>query len=103
MRTRPAVAADADAIAAIYNEGIADGIATFETRQRTADDVKRWLGGRFPAVVVENQAGTVIAFAATSEYRPRGCYAGIAEFSVYAARAARGQGAGRLAMQRLLE
>lgn len=103
MRARPAVAADADAIAAIYNEGIADGIATFETRQRTAADVKPWLGGRFPAVVVENEAGTVIGFAATSEYRPRDCYAGIAEFSVYAARAARGQGAGRLAMQHLVE
>ena len=103
MRARPAVAADADALAAIYNEGIADGIATFETRQRTADEVKPWLGGRFPAVVVANDAGTVIAFAATSEYRPRDCYAGIAEFSVYAARAARGQGAGRLAMRHLVE
>jgi phosphinothricin acetyltransferase len=103
MRARPAVAADADAIAAIYNEGIADGIATFETRQRTAGEVKQWLGGRFPVVVVENPAGTVIAFAATSEYRPRECYAGIAEFSVYAARAGRGQGAGRLAMRQLIE
>jgi L-amino acid N-acyltransferase YncA len=103
MRARPTAAADADAIAAIYNEGIADGIATFETRPRTADDVTQWLGGRFPAVVVENEAGTVIAFAATSEYRPRECYAGIAEFSVYAARTARGHGAGRLAMQHLIE
>jgi phosphinothricin acetyltransferase len=103
MRARPAAAADADAIAAIYNEGIADGVATFETRQRTADDVQQWLGGRFPAVVVENNTGTVIAFAATSEYRPRECYAGIAEFSVYATRAARGHGAGRLAMQHLME
>ena len=38
----------------------------------------------------------MIAFASTSEYRPRDCYAGIAEFSVYVARAARGRGAGRL-------
>jgi L-amino acid N-acyltransferase YncA len=103
MRARPAGAADADAIAAIYNEGIADGIATFETRPRTADEVKQWLGERFPAVVVENDAGSVIAFAVTSEYRARECYAGIAEFSVYAARAARGHGAGRGAMQHLME
>jgi L-amino acid N-acyltransferase YncA len=53
-------------------------------------------------VVVED-AGQVLAFAATSAYRPRECYEGIAEFSVYVAREARGRGAGRLAMQALLE
>jgi phosphinothricin acetyltransferase len=102
MRARPATPRDAEAIAAIYNEGIADGMATFETRLRTADDVMRW-GGRFPVVAVEDEAGTVIAFASTSEYRPRECYAGIAEFSVYVARAARGRGAGRLAMRALID
>ena len=45
----------------------------------------------------------VIAFASTSEYRPRECYAGIAEFSVYAARSHRGRGAGRLALQTLID
>ena len=103
MRARRATADDAEAIAAIYNDGIADGIATFETRLRTADDVRRWLGGRFPVVAVENNWGEVIAFASTSEYRPRACYAGVAEFSVYAARSARGRGAGRLAMQSLMD
>ena len=37
----------------------------------------------------------MVAFASTSEYRPRECYAGIAEFSVYVAREQRGRGAGR--------
>jgi L-amino acid N-acyltransferase YncA len=100
---RPATVEDAEAIAAIYNEGIADGIATFETRPRTADEVRRWFGGRFPIVVVEDVSGTVVAFASTSEYRPRECYAGIAEFSVYAARARRGRGAGRMAMLALMD
>jgi L-amino acid N-acyltransferase YncA len=103
MRARRATPADAEAIAAIYNEGIEDGIATFETRLRTADDVREWFGDRFPIVAVENDAGELVAFASTSEYRPRECYAGIAEFSVYAARPARGQGAGRLAMQTLMD
>jgi phosphinothricin acetyltransferase len=103
MHARRANPDDAEAIAAIYNEGIADGIATFETRPRTADDVRRWLGGRFPVVAVENNGREVIAFASTSEYRPRECYAGVAEFSVYAARSARGRGAGRLAMQSLMD
>jgi phosphinothricin acetyltransferase len=101
VKTRDAAVADASAIARIYNEGIDDRVATFETRHRTADDVVQWLGGRHPVVVVEDDGGDVIAFAATSTYRPRDCYAGIAEFSVYASRAARGRGAGRLAMKAL--
>lgn len=103
MRARPATRADAEALARIYNEGIADGIATFETGARTADDVRSWVGERFPVVAVEDGAGEVIAFASTSQYRPRACYAGVAEFSVYVARNARGRGAGRLAMQALMD
>jgi phosphinothricin acetyltransferase len=103
MIARRATPDDADAIAAIYNEGIEDGIATFETRPRTTDDVRTWFGSRFPIIVIENSGSEVIAFASTSEYRPRDCYAGIAEFSVYVTRSARGHGAGRLAMQSLIE
>ena len=45
----------------------------------------------------------MVGFAATFEYRPRAAYAGVAEFSVYVARAARGQGLGRIAMEALIE
>ena len=102
MQVRPALPSDAPAIADIYNQGIEEGIATFETRRRTAADVEKWLGGRFPVVVVEEH-GRVIAFAATFEYRPRECYAGIGEFSVYTARGDRGRGAGTLALEALAE
>lgn len=101
MRSRPAVPEDAGAIARIYNQGIEERIATFETRARTAEEVHSWFGGRHPVIVVEER-GEVLAFAATSEYRPRGCYAGVAEFSVYADRGARGRGAGGLAMEALI-
>ena len=56
---------------------------------------------RYPTVVVEDQ-GAVIAWAAASEYRPRECYDGVGEFSVYVAREARGRGAGRIAMETLI-
>jgi phosphinothricin acetyltransferase len=93
---------DAAAIAAIYNEGIADRIATFETEPRTAEQVARWFDGRHPIVVVENDE-VVVGFAATSPYRGRPCYAGVAEFSVYVARQRRGAGAGHVAMTALLQ
>jgi phosphinothricin acetyltransferase len=101
MLTRPAVLSDAADIARIYNDGILDRIATFETRLRTPQDILAWFDDRHPIVVAE-EAGRVIAFAATSTYRPRDCYAGIAEFSVYAAREARGKKAGRAVMDALI-
>jgi phosphinothricin acetyltransferase len=103
MKTRPAVLSDAVALTRIYNQGIEDRVATFETRLRTATEVAAWFDGRHPIVVVESGDGGVLAFAATSTYRPRECYAGIAEFSVYVAREARGRGAGRLAMEALID
>ncbi len=102
MKARPATSADAAAIARIYNEGIEERVATFETRLRDARDVAAWFDARHPMVVVEDE-GAIIAFASTSTYRPRECYAGIAEFSVYVARSARGRGAGRMAMAALID
>jgi L-amino acid N-acyltransferase YncA len=102
LRVRHAVLADARAIARIYNQGIEDRIATFETRLRTAEDIGSWFGGTYPIMVVEAR-GEVVAFAATGLYRNRACYAGIAEVSLYVAREFRGRGAGRLAMQAILE
>ena len=101
--TRLATPADAGAIAAIYNEGIADRIATFETEPRTAAQLATQLtdkGERFPTVVVELD-GRVVAWAGAGPYRSRPAYAGVAEHSVYVARAARGSGAGRVALEAL--
>jgi phosphinothricin acetyltransferase len=102
VAARPAELSDAAAIAAIYNEGIEDRVATFETRARTAADVRAWFDGH-PIVAVTDAAGRVIAYAASATYRPRECYAGVAECSVYVARHARGRGAGRLALQALID
>ena len=104
-RARVANVGDAEAIARIYNEGIADRLATFETEARTPNDIANGLRervARWPTVVVERD-GLVIAWAAASEYRPRACYSGVAEFSVYVARDARGTGAGRAAMNALVD
>jgi len=101
MRARIATEEDGEAIAAIYNQGIEDRVATFETRPRSKEDVRAWFGGTHPIVAVEHE-GRIVAFASTSPYRPRECYAGIAEFSVYVAREARGRGAGRVAMEALI-
>jgi L-amino acid N-acyltransferase YncA len=102
LRARVASPADAPAITRIYNEGIEDRLGTFETRLRTEADIVGWFDGRHPVVVVES-GGQVVAFASSSTYRPRECYRGIAEFSVYVARDGRGRGAGRAALDALID
>jgi L-amino acid N-acyltransferase YncA len=72
MTARSARPEDAAAIAEIYNQGIQDRIATFETRLRGANEVNAWFDGLHPVVVVEDEPG-VVAFAATFLYRPREC------------------------------
>ena len=99
---RPARRDDAAAIAAIYNDGIAGRMATFETRPRTADDVAAWFDEpRYPRLVAERD-GRVVGWVAASGYRARECYAGIAEFSVYVAASERRRGVGDALLGRFL-
>jgi phosphinothricin acetyltransferase len=101
LESRPATAADAAAIAAIYNEGIDGRTATFVTEHATPDTIERWLAGDHPVVVVTD-GEEVLGYANASTYRPgRPFYNGIAEFSVYVARSARRRGVGRIALQAL--
>ncbi len=101
--TRLATSADATCIAAIHNEGIADRMATFETEPRTTEQIAALLsdkGDRYPTIIVERD-GRVVGWAGAGPYRDRPAYAGVAEHSVYVARAARGTGAGRAALEAL--
>ena len=97
LEIRPATADDAAAVAAIYNEGIEDRLATFETRPRGAADVAAWLAEGLPFLVA-TAGGELVGWARVSPYSDRCVYAGVGEHGVYVARAARGGGVG----QRLL-
>jgi L-amino acid N-acyltransferase YncA len=79
-------------------------VATFETMPRTREKVLRWFDQGFPVVVAEDAGDEVIAWASAPPYRPdRGVCGRVAEFSVYVARDHRGRGAGRTAMELLIE
>ena len=101
---REAAADDAAVIAAIYNQGIEDRGATFETEPRSANDMAAKLAerDRYPILVITDE-DVVLGFASLSAYRPRGCYAGIAEFSIYLSRTARGRGLGRQLLTALVD
>ena len=103
LSSRIATPEDAAALTRIYNQGIEERIATFETEPRAVEQMAAQLrekGDHYPTVVVERD-GEIIAWAGFSSYRSRPCYAGIGEHSVYVAREARGAGAGLVALEAL--
>ncbi|MGW5053607.1 helix-turn-helix domain-containing GNAT family N-acetyltransferase [Actinokineospora sp. NPDC004072] len=87
--------ADGDwaAVRRIYAEGIATGLATFETAvpSRASLDA-RWLPGHRWVAEVD---GEVAGWTAATPVSARECYAGVAETSIYVAEGHRGRGVGR--------
>ena len=100
---RTSVANDIPAITTIYNQGIEDRIATFETDLRDESSISHWFEANHPIVVVIDKDDSPISFAAGFPYRKRKCYDGIHEFSVYTHRNFRGNGCGKLAVQFLIK
>ena len=93
---------DAPAIAAIYNAGIRARTATFETRERTADELLARVTADSHPVLVAERDGRVVGWVGASAYRARECYAGIAEFSVYVDPAEQGRRIGDSLMREFL-
>jgi L-amino acid N-acyltransferase YncA len=91
---------DAERVAAIYNAGIAEREATFETRPRSKAEVAGWTVGPLPVLVAEVD-GRVIGFGKVGSYSERAVYAGIGEHGVYVAGDARRHGAGRALLDAL--
>lgn len=92
---------DYPAVAKIYEEGIATGNATFQTK---APDWASWDKDHlaYGRLIAENTEG-VVGWAALVPVSGRCVYAGVAELSVYVAEHARGLGVGRLLMEKLIE
>ncbi|MGW5051450.1 helix-turn-helix domain-containing GNAT family N-acetyltransferase [Actinokineospora sp. NPDC004072] len=84
---------DWTAVRRIYGEGIATGIATFDTTvpSRATLDAK-WLPGHRWVAEID---GEVVGWTAASPVSNRECYAGVAETSVYVADGHRGRGVGK--------
>jgi len=92
---------DWPAVEAIYREGIATGLATFETETPSWE---RWDAAHRPDCRLVVRAGErVLGWAALSPVSDRCVYAGVAENSIYIAAAARGRGIGKALLRALVE
>ncbi len=100
---RPAQARDAEAVAAIYNRGIAERQATFETRARRPNEIAGWLEEGRPFLVAVDEYERVLGFARVSAYSVRRAYAGVGEHAVYVGVDARRRGVGVKLLDALAE
>ena len=94
----PMLAADADAVLAIFAEGIESGDATFQSVVPTWDE---WDAGhlREPRLVARAAGNAMLGWCALSPVSARAVYRGVAENSVYVAANARGRGVGRALLE----
>jgi phosphinothricin acetyltransferase len=92
----------AASVLAIYQMGIDEGNATFETMAPSWEDfdAKRMTEHRFVAV---DEGGQVLGWVACIPVSDRCAYAGVVEHSVYVASTARDQGVGRALLQALVD
>ncbi len=99
-RVRAMTAQDWPVVSAIYQAGIDDGHATFETEPPAwgAFDASKLVTGR----LVAEQAGAVLGWTALSPVSLRRAYRGVVESSVYVASAARGRGVGHTLLSQLV-
>jgi L-amino acid N-acyltransferase YncA len=87
---------DADAVAAIYNEGIRGRGATFRADEVDASHVAPWVEqrDRYPVLVAEID-GAVAGWARAGSYSDIEPYRGVGELAIYVTADARGGGIGR--------
>jgi phosphinothricin acetyltransferase len=99
-RIEPMTGAHAAGVLAVYQAGIDEGNATFETQAPGWDDftAARLPGHRFVAIT----AGQITGWVAVSAVSGRCVYAGVVEHSVYVHPSARGQGIGRRLLETLI-
>ncbi|MGH6654012.1 MAG: GNAT family N-acetyltransferase [Actinocrinis sp.] len=102
MRIAPMSARHAQGVLAIYQAGIDEGQATFETEAPgwTAFDAARLAEHRFVAL---DEDGGVLGWVAASGVSERCVYAGVVEHSVYVRPDARGRGVGGSLLRALIE
>lgn len=102
---RPATPDDARAIGRIYDEGIAEGIATFASGPHDERERREWLAARPDRAPVwcGTIDGEVVAWSALAPFSHRPWYDGVGEYTAYVTRGRGGRGIGRRMLEALID
>jgi len=105
VRIRDASGDDAETLAEIYNHYIVTSTVTFDTELKTADERRVWLDSReaFHPVIVAEENGRVLGYAALSGWAVRPAWRHTAEAGVYLRPEATGKGVGAALLGELIE
>jgi phosphinothricin acetyltransferase len=94
------ISEDWEMVHSIYQEGLATGNATFETKVPLWNE---WNKNHLPECrLVARSEGQVVGWAALSPVSRRQVYRGVVEVSIYIASLARGQGMGKALLRALV-
>lgn len=102
---RKATIEDLEAITDIYNDAILNTTATFDTQPKTLEEQKDWFNShdsKHPIIVGDNE-GTIIGWAALSKWADRCAYTDTAEMSVYVRDGYRREGIGDTLIKEILQ
>jgi phosphinothricin acetyltransferase len=98
---REATAADAEAISEIFNAGVGERVATFQTIPQSAQDAERWIA-EAPVLIVAESDDRVVGFAKVGTYDDaHHYYDSVGEATLYVAYEARRGGVARELMEAL--
>ena len=89
----------------IYNKAIIETVATFDTVEKSTEDMKKWFeshGSKYPIIVCEIEK-QIVGWAALSSYSTRCAYSETTELSLYIKQEFQGQGIGNKLMKVILE
>ncbi|PRR96044.1 GNAT family N-acetyltransferase [Bacillus atrophaeus] len=94
---RTAKDSDVNRILDIYNQGIADRIATLEVEEKDIDYMTNWFSNRTEKykVLVAEIDHCVVGWVSLNPYSHRCAYQGVADLSIYIDRNHRGKGIGK--------
>ncbi len=105
IEVRPATEADLRAIFLIYADAVRETTAIWNETVGSLEDRQAWFRARtgqgFPVLVAE--ADGVLGYGSFGDFRPFEGYRGTVEHSIYVDKGSRGNGAGRMLMEALIE
>ena len=92
-------------ITKIYNESIEKTVATFDTEKMTIKQQKSWFKDHGPKnpIIVAEEDGVIVGWAALSKYSSRPAYSDTAEISLYVKEKYQGKGFGTKLMKAINE